>query len=189
MSEGGIYGYKHAVNLSLEFHPKKSSCEVLSKGAVLGVFSVEALEPLQLQDEDFCNRLAILKKVTIFRYLSEDQTQNLVKAFRELDALQNGDSVFQEGSLGDEFYITKDGEVRAELASGKVLRTVGKNDYFGERALMYDEPRSASIICISNDMSLWSMKKKSFLEILQYRIQLQNTFLTMDDLAVQKTVG
>ena len=105
--------------------------------------------------------------------------------------------VFKQGDVGDKFYIIKQGEVRAQLGNGKVIRTMGKNDYFGERWLIFDEPRSWSIIVNANDTIMWAMEKKGFLGIMQgpilkhleYRIQLQNTFMTMDDLWLEKTVG
>ena len=74
---------------------------------------------------------------------------------------------------------------------------MGKNDYFGERALLFDEPRSASIVVNQSGTSLWAMSKANFLEIMQgsmlshieYRIRLQNTFMAFDDLETEKTVG
>lgn len=67
---------------------------------------------------------------------------------------------------------------------------MGKNDYFGERALIFDEPRSASIVVNAPDTVLWAMDKKKFFEVMQgpilkhleYRIQLQNNYFSMDDL-------
>lgn len=74
---------------------------------------------------------------------------------------------------------------------------MGKNDYFGERALLFDEPRSASIVVNQSGTSLWAMSKTNFLAIMQgsmlshieYRIRLQNTFMTFDELQTEKTVG
>ncbi len=81
-----------------------------------------------------------------------------------------------------------------------MLRTMGKNDYFGERALIFDEPRSASIVVNAAGQGstvLWAMDKAKFLSImhgpilkhLEYRIQLQNTFVKMSDLRVERVVG
>lgn len=42
---------------------------------------------------------------------------------------------------------------------------LGKHDYFGERALLYDEPRSASVVCDSPSASLWVVGKPIFLNV------------------------
>ena len=39
------------------------------------------------------------------------------------------------------------------------LRTMGRGDYFGERALLYDEPRSAGVCCTQDDTALWAIWK------------------------------
>lgn len=128
----------------------------------------------------------------------------MVRAFKELSDYKQGDYVFKQGDVGDRFYIIKEGEVRAELADppGKVLRTMGRSDYFGERALMFQEPRSASIIVNQTGTVLWSLEKSDFFTILssgpggnnmlshlEYRIQLQNTFLKFANLTEEKCVG
>ena len=66
LGEGGMYGEGHILD------PKKQfSCSVEcvdSRGmATIGAFPLEAFQSIQYGDEDFNARLAILKKVTIFR--------------------------------------------------------------------------------------------------------------------------
>lgn len=67
------------------------------------------------------------------------------------------------------------------LKGGKKLRTCGRHDYFGERALLYDEPRTASIEATSKEVDLWVVEKAIFLQFihgpmlshLEERIRLQ----------------
>lgn len=61
-------GEEHIMNAQMEF-----SCTVECLGSVhatLGTFPLDAFATMQIGDEDFNNRLAILKKVTIFRCVS-----------------------------------------------------------------------------------------------------------------------
>ncbi len=82
---------------------------------MVGVFPRQAFENLQgIGDADFNKRLAILKKVTIFRYLSDKQHLELVREFVELPAMGGEEFVFRQGDRGDKFYIIKSGEVRAQ---------------------------------------------------------------------------
>lgn len=53
-------------------------------------------------------------------------------------------TVFEQGDRGERFYVVESG--RAEvLRSGRIIRTLGPGDGFGEIALLNDEPRTATI--------------------------------------------
>ena len=53
-------------------------------------------------------------------------------------------TVFEQGERGDRFYVVESG--RAEVVrGGRVVRTVGPGEGFGEIALLNDEPRTATI--------------------------------------------
>lgn len=58
------------------------------------------------------------------------------------------------------------GEVAISI-KGKRLRTSGKHDYFGERALLYSEPRSATVEAVSKEVDLWVVEKSIFLDFIQ----------------------
>merc|ERR1719376_417037 len=95
---------------------------------------------------DYNNKMKIMKKIYIFRYLTQGQCDILVKNFKAL-TFAKGEAVFLEGEIGNEFYIIKSGEVEiikenfddVKTVAKKRLRTIGKHDYFGERALIYNE--------------------------------------------------
>ncbi|CAD7963299.1 unnamed protein product [Amoebophrya sp. A25] len=205
MQAGEAYGGSLLVNVEQKFSARIRNVAV--GNTIVASFAPDAFSELQLGDADMNNRLQTLKKVTIFRYLSDAQTLLLARGFRELPPLKENEVVFAQGDVGDRFFIIKNGEVRAELtiagggeeAKPKVLRTMGKSDYFGERALMFEEPRSASIIVNQPGTVLYSLDKDAFLRVmskdslmlkhLEYRIQLQNTFLSKDSLKVDRCVG
>ncbi len=51
-----------------------------------------------------------------------------------------GARVITEGNIGDKFYIIKEGEA-VVLAADKEVNRLFKSDFFGEQALIMDEPR------------------------------------------------
>jgi len=83
------------------------------------------------------------------------------------------------------------------MINGKHVRSMGKNAYFGERALLFDEPRTATVEVTTNEAELWSIEKSTFSQIvkgnmqqeLMHRIRLQDTGVTMKDLKAIKVIG
>lgn len=56
--------------------------------------------------------------------------------------------IFRQGDPGDGLYIIRSGEVRVvaqQIGDEKLLNYLREGDYFGERALILDEPRTASV--------------------------------------------
>eukprot|EP01071_Lankesteria_metandrocarpae_P003243 Lankesteria_metandrocarpae@DN2841_c0_g1_i1.p1 len=144
---------------------------------------------------DYNNKRSVIKKMYIFRYLSDQQIDMLIRAFKTIRFTQN-ESIIREGEMGSRFFIIKQGEVSI-TKNGKRLRTSGKHDYFGERALLYDEPRSASVEASSKEVDLWVVDKAVFLQIihgpmlshLEERIRLQDTRVRFDELQVVRIIG
>jgi len=81
--------------------------------------------------------------------------------------------------------------------NGKKVRTLAKNATFGERALLFDEPRTATIEVSSSAAEFWSVDKATFSQIvkgnmqkeLMHRIRLQDTNLTLKDVRQVKVIG
>lgn len=87
-----------------------------------------------------------LNSVPILAPLSRDERLRLVDAFEE-STFTPGSKVIVEGDRGDLFYIIKEGEAIVFQNTQQGQRKVNhlfKADFFGERALLSDEPRQGS---------------------------------------------
>uniref|UniRef100_A0A7S4R4M7 cGMP-dependent protein kinase n=1 Tax=Alexandrium monilatum TaxID=311494 RepID=A0A7S4R4M7_9DINO len=176
------------------------------KGARVGVLTQEglatALKELGLsavvsaeEASDYTRKIVLVKKVHIFRHLSQEQTNKLVKSF-VLQRYRKGAHVINRGEVGSSFFVIANGEVSVVI-DGKLVRTLGKNAYFGERALLFDEPRTATVEVVSSEAELWSIEKSTFSQIvkgnmqqeLMHRIRLQDTSVTLKDLKHIKVIG
>jgi len=165
----------------------------------LAIWRRKDLQPLQgLQGVEFVlgeeDKHRILKTVFIFRSLSEEQIEELSSKLL-VQHFPRGHVIFKEGDQGEEFYIIRHGLVLVEIG-GRRIRTLGRSDYFGERALLYIHPRSATITC-EEDCELWEMDKSIYqdtikgpiLDYIMARIALQDTKVEFSDLITNRIIG
>ena len=84
-----------------------------------------------------------------------------------------GEYIIRQGEEGDEFYIVKSGNVTCKIRKegddpgnpGKEVLKLGANQYFGERALMSNTKRLASVIAVGEADCL-HINRKVFEEVL-----------------------
>lgn len=144
---------------------------------------------------DLTRKMILAKKVHIFRHLSGEQISKLVRSF-VLQRYRKGAHVIKQGEVGSSFFVIATGEVNVTI-DGKPVRTMTKNSYFGERALLFDEPRTATVEVATQEAELWSIEKSTFSQIvkgkmqqeLMNRIRLQDTNFGMKDLKQIKVIG
>lgn len=140
-------------------------------------------------------KMLLVRKVPIFRHLSQDQTDSLVRAL-VLTEYKKGQRVLTQGEVGTTFYVVASGEVTVKI-DGNLVRTLGKNAFFGERALLFAEPRTATVQVASSEVQVWSLEKTACMEIMKgkmfeelvHRIQLQDTKVSLRDLKHIKVIG
>lgn len=89
-----------------------------------------------------------IKGNTLFASLAAAQMAMVVDAMTPLDAVV-GQAVIIEGDTGDYFYVVESGEYEVFLkkAGDKAVHTYKNGSAFGELALMYNTPRSATVRC------------------------------------------
>lgn len=121
--------------------------------------NVENLVSSELQQIE-----AFVNNVPILRELCADDKLAIVDALA-VHEYKKGDVIIQEGEKGDTFYIIKEGEVQV-ISAGSMVNTLFAADYFGEGALLSDEPRKASIVVSSETLTALTIDRATFLKIL-----------------------
>ena len=76
-----------------------------------------------------------------------------------------GMEVFREGDAGKEMYGIVSGEVELHI-NGRVIRTLGADDVFGEMAIVDSAPRSATAVA-TQDTVLAVINRHRFLFLVQ----------------------
>ena len=97
----------------------------------------------EVQDQQVSQVELFLNSVPILSPLAREERLRLVDALEEVQ-FPAGAKVITEGDKGDLFYIIKEGEaiVYQNMPQGqRKVNHLFKADFFGERALLCDEPR------------------------------------------------
>jgi len=105
---------------------------------------------------------SFLGKVALFKRLPQAEFPNLVKACEDV-AFEPGTKIINQGDEGNEFFIIKTGTAKVEV-NGNMVATLKAGDYFGENALLHDDPRSATIVCQAK-ISAIKITRESFVKL------------------------
>lgn len=113
--------------------------------------------------------LPILKKIPLLADLTEVDHKQIIGNI-VLNYYPVGYVFFKQGDMGGNMHIIKRGMVkishRNELGEEKELATLNDNDFFGEMALVLNEPRNATAVCIS-DCEVFELKKDDFIKLME----------------------
>ena len=95
------------------------------------------------------DRLLALKRVPLFENLNLDQLDAVLRLARDATFVP-GEVIVREGDPGGELFLLLEGSAEAWLDyrgdQPRQLSTMRAGSYFGEMAILDDEPRSATVV-------------------------------------------
>ena len=110
----------------------------------------------------------LLRTVPIFSELSEADIASLARLTSHRSCPKDT-VVFFENEEGDSFFIIVDGRIKVTILGDDgrevILSVLGRGDFFGEMALLDNEPRSATAIAVE-DTELLSLHRNDFQSVL-----------------------
>ncbi len=111
----------------------------------------------------------ILKEVPMFSQLPAESLEELVKTGQTL-LFEADQVVCWEGEESDAMYVVLDGRIRVykhdEKGNEVDIDALKAGDFFGEMALVDNEPRSATVVCVTA-CHLFMLDKDAFMNLLQ----------------------
>ncbi|XP_010781577.1 cGMP-dependent protein kinase 2 [Notothenia coriiceps] len=121
---------------------------------------------------------SFLCSVSLLRGLPEEKLAKVVDCL-EVDYFEKGEYIIREGEEGNTFFIIAKGEVIVTqstegLAEPQEIKTLGVGDYFGEKALISEDVRSANIICNENDTHCLVVDRDNFNQMVGTYEELQS---------------
>jgi CRP-like cAMP-binding protein len=110
----------------------------------------------------------IIKQVELFRGLDEEQLKQIT-AIAQMETYSAHQTVFSQGSTGDAVYIVGKGQVevqvRANNGESYAAIYLGEGQVFGEMALIDQGKRSASILTVDDNTTIYRIPTDRFLEL------------------------
>ena len=109
-------------------------------------------------------------KSPIFQRLPAMNLQQVLMNLEEVE-YKKGDVIFQQGDLGDFYYLVRQGRCSlsrkaSDRAKEIILLELGENETFGEDSLLSGEPRSMTITAVT-DMVLSRIDKQRFNSLIK----------------------
>lgn len=129
--------------------------------------------------------LPILKKIPLFADLSEEEHQEIIRNI-VLNYFPVGHVFMKEGDPDGSMYIIKHGMVKISrknsAGSGtdgeeKEIAVLSDNDFFGEMALVLNEPRNATAVAIG-DVEAFQLTKQDFVKLMETSPTMANKIST-----------
>jgi len=131
-----------------------------SEGHVLA----DLQDSLRLKVSIFTNK-SMLEKVPIFEGAGDALVEELLMHLKPA-IFTPGDYVFRTGDVGDSMYFISSGHVEVVSSDGKtVYATLSPGGYFGETALLMNQPRNACVRAVDY-VDLYTLNRTTLGEIL-----------------------
>lgn len=124
------------------------------------------------------SNIDVAENITICKFLNkcsvfEGAAPNLLSDIAgkmKIEQHAPGSAIIRQGDTGDKFYIVRSGSVvvskTKQSGSSETLVTLGPGAFFGELALLRDEPRAATVTA-AEPVEVLSLSKDIFMQVRQ----------------------
>ena len=119
-------------------------------------------------------KIELIKRVPLFSHCSKKELGLVAQIADEID-LAEGKTLMREGDRGREFFVLVEGSADVRRRNRKV-NTLGSGDFFGEIALVSQQPRTATVTTSSPVRAL-VVTEQSFRSLLDRAPDVQRKVL------------
>lgn len=170
MYQGEIFGVKSLIkdgNISASFKAKTDVVMFELKKSYF-IEAINSNEDIKKYVQNFLFNKTIqnfLRKFSIFGELDPKDVTQWYKMLSFEPIFKKSQTVFKTGDEADKFYIIIQGKAEVVI-DNEVVSTLKTGEFFGELAIMNDQPRAATIRA-QEDLTLASISKNDFKELIE----------------------
>jgi putative peptide zinc metalloprotease protein len=115
-----------------------------------------------------------LSSLPFFKGLSGQELDRIAARMR---TIRYGDRqpVFLAGDPGDRYYVIREGKALVTLPDGRPIRTLGPGDAFGELALLFRKPRTATVTAVGT-LVVAALERVDFLALVKASGEKEGAF-------------
>lgn len=125
-----------------------------------------------------------LRQVALLSGLSDQERVRVASAV-QVETFRSGVTILTKGEVGDKFYMIQSGQCLVKDGDfGQSNLTLAPGTYFGERALLNDEPRAATILASTSQVTCLTLDRASFNQVLGPLASLLKKNRIMDEIRV-----
>ncbi|XP_043110447.1 cGMP-dependent protein kinase 2 isoform X4 [Puntigrus tetrazona] len=137
-------------------------------------FQTIMMRSTQARHEEY---FSFLRSVSLLKDLPEEKLAKIIDCL-EVEYFDKGEYIIREGEEGNTFFIIAKGEVFVTqttegFSEPQEIKTLGVGDYFGEKALISEDVRSANIIAKENDTQCLVVDRDNFNQMVGTYEELQ----------------
>jgi small-conductance mechanosensitive channel len=115
--------------------------------------------------ENFAEAQDLLSRIDFIAALRAEDRKLLAQRARYLE-YGPGQSVVRQGETGDTFYLVARGELSVRIDAEKEVARLTRGAYFGEMSVLTGEPRSATVVAVS-ESGLLEVDRDAFSRIFE----------------------
>jgi putative ABC transport system ATP-binding protein len=133
--------------------------------------------------QDAMRLCEFLRTIDLFKHLTPMELTHVAEKMKKRRFAPD-EIIIRQGDRGEEFFLIGQGTVNVVRRMTKddedqKVATLGMGNFFGERALMVDEPRNATVVA-AGEAEIYALDKEAFREALEssatFREQLQRIY-------------
>ena len=184
--------YNNVIPEDFIAHPDCISLEA----SILSLSKVMKIDLNQEKPLNLLNRIGKLKKLSLFRNLSEKTLELIASKLKKMKYDENS-IIVNEDTIGDTFYLISKGRVRI-TKNGIYIRDLESGNCFGENVLLMSGVKRTATVTSIDKVVCYALSKTDFDIILTdknmknhllKKFALQDTSITLKDLQYIKFLG
>ena len=126
------------------------------------------------QREEISERLEAVRSLELFATLTDDEKKSLASGLKFAPFVK-GEAMTRQGAEAHWLYLIVSGQAEVRVSfDGSIserVATLGSGDFFGEMGLMTGEPRSATVVALS-DVECYRLDRETFKTTIQERPEI-----------------